>query len=242
MKKKLYVLGGSLILTLGGLVMVLNARPPREDVAKDEAPPKAATSKIVAVTVYPDSALVTREVEVPAGAGVLELVVTPLPQHTINSSLYSESSEGMRVLSTRFRTRPVREDTREEVRKLEDEIRSLQRKAQSLQAELKAQAENMALIAKVEGYTAASTTHATGQGKLDAKETIALATYLMEGRARRTEEMTKLQQEVQDNAEKMEFASRKLREMTAGTSKTERDAVIVVDKTNNGPGKVRLNY
>ncbi len=54
--------------------------------------------------------------------------------------------------------------------------------------------------------------------------------------------MTKLQQEVQDNAEKMEFASRKLREMTAGTSKTERDAVIVVDKTNNGPGKVRLNY
>jgi hypothetical protein len=30
--------------------------------------------------------------------------------------------------------------------------------------------------------------------------------------------------------------------MTAGTSKTERDAVIVVDKTNNGPGKVKLNY
>jgi hypothetical protein len=242
MKKKLYVLAGSLLLTLGGLVMVLNARPPREDVAKDDAPPKAATSKIVAVTVYPDSALVTREVEVPAGAGVLELVVTPLPQHTINSSLYSEGSDGIRVLSTRFRTRPVREDTREEVRKLEEEIRTLQRKAASLQADIKAQTENMALIAKLEGYTAASTTHATAQGKLDSKETIELAKYLMDGRATKTAEMTKLQQEVQDNAEKMEFASRKLREMTAGTSKTERDAVIVVDKTNNGPGKVRLNY
>jgi hypothetical protein len=242
MKKKLFVLAASLTLTLGGLAMVLSARPVRDEAAKDEAPPKAAASKIVAVTVYPDSALVTRDVDVPPGTGIVELVVTPLPQHTINSSLYSESADGIRVLSTRFRTRPVREDTREEVRKLEDEIKMLQRKAQSLQADLKAQGENMGLIAKLEGYTAASTTHATAQGKLDSKETIELAKYLMEGRAQRTAETTKLQQEVQDNAEKLEFAGRKLREMTAGTSKTERDAVIVVDKTNNGPGKVRLNY
>ena len=241
MLKKLAILTGSLTLILGGLIL-LPARPTRDEAAKEEAPPKAANSKIVAVTVYPNSALVTREVDVPNGAGVVELVVTPLPQHTINSSLYSESSDGIRVLTTRFRTRPVREDTREEVRKSEETLKTLQRKGQALQADLQAQTQNMALIAKLEGYTAASTTHATGQGKLDSKETIELAKYLMEGRAVRTAEMTKIQVDIQNNSEQLEFESRKLREMTAGTSKTERDAVIVVDKTNNAPGKVRLNY
>ena len=242
MKKKLAILAASVTLTLGGLVMVLSARPALKDVEKDEAPPKAANSKIVAVTVYPNSALVTRDVDVPAGAGVVELVVTPLPQHTINSSLYSESSDGIRVLSTRFRIRPVREDTREEVRKSEETIKTLQRKGQSLQADVEAQKQNMALLTKLEGYTAASTTNATREGKLDSKETIELAKYLMEGRATRTAEMTKLQVDIQNNSEQLEFETRKMREMTAGTSKTERDAVIVVDKTNNAAGKVRLNY
>jgi hypothetical protein len=242
MKKKLAILAGSLTLTLGGLVMVLSARPVRPEAAKEEAPPKAANSKIVAVTVYPNSALVTRDVDVPAGTGVVELVITPLPQHTINSSLYSESSDGIRVLSTRFRIRPVREDTREEVRKLEEEIKTLQRKAASMQADVKALEQNMLLLTKLEGYTAASTNSATEKGRLDSKETIELAKYLMEGRTQRVTEVVKLQQEIQNNAEQLEFSSRKLREMTAGTSKTERDAVIVVDKTNNGAGKVRLNY
>ena len=80
-------------------------------------PPKAATSLITHVTVYQNNALVTREVEVPQGMGTLELVVTPLPPQTVNSSLYSEGTDGIRVLTTRFRTRPIMEDTREEVRK-----------------------------------------------------------------------------------------------------------------------------
>src|SRR5262245_15170051 len=99
------------VLALIALALILSARA--RDNAPADAAPKTAASKIVQVTVYPNSALVSREVEVPAGAaGPLELVVSPLPEHTINSSLYSEGSEGIRVLTTRFRTRPVREDTR----------------------------------------------------------------------------------------------------------------------------------
>src|SRR5262245_38545697 len=94
---------------------------------------KTAASRINHVTVYPNSALVTREVEVPAGVGTFELVVNPLPPQTVDSSLYSEGSDGTRVLSTRFRQRPIREDTREEVRKLDDELRKLHLAAQKLQ-------------------------------------------------------------------------------------------------------------
>ena len=49
---------------------------------------KIAASRVAAVTVYPNSALVTREVDVPEGQGTVELVVTPLPPETVAGSLY----------------------------------------------------------------------------------------------------------------------------------------------------------
>src|SRR5437773_338304 len=87
---------------------------------------KIATSRVTAVTVYPNSALVTREVDVPEGRGVFEVAVSPLPPTTVNSSLYTEGTDGIRVLATRFRTRQLMEDTREEVRKAEAQLNELQ--------------------------------------------------------------------------------------------------------------------
>jgi hypothetical protein len=234
------VLGACAMLALGSMALVWSARD-QEPAAKEE-PIKIAASRITHVTVYPNSALVTREVDVPAGKGNQELVVSPLPQHTINSSLYSESADGIRVLTTRFRNRPVKEDTREEVRKVEDDIRKAQMKGQELQALVEANKQNSALLGKLETFTSASTQHATEKGKLDADATITLAKYLMEGRSDKVKESVRLQQEIQDNQEKLEFLNRKHRDMTAGSSKTERDAVIVVDKTNAAVGKIRLNY
>jgi Domain of unknown function (DUF4139)/N-terminal domain of unknown function (DUF4140) len=242
MRKQLIFLGVSAGLILAGLALVKAARDGAPAPAKDDAPPKTATSRITQVTVYPNSALVTREVEVPAGMGSMELVVNPLPQHTFNSSLYSEGSDGIRVLTTRFRTRPVKEDTREEVRKLEDEGKKLKLNQETLQGELTALGQNMALLGKLETFTAASTTNATEKGKMDSDATIALAKYLMDGRTEKAREVVKLQQQIQNNTEQIEFVIRKLRDLTAGSSKIERDAVIVVDKTNNAAGTVRLNY
>src|SRR5262249_39483509 len=72
--------------------------------------------------------------------------------------------------------------------------------------------------------------------------TIALAKYLMEGRAEKTRELVTLQKQLQDSREQLQFVQRQLNDLTAGTSRTERDAVIVVDRTNPGAGKVRLDY
>jgi hypothetical protein len=248
MKKRLVVLAGSLALCLAGLALVVHVRhidakaaPPGSGKEPADAP-RIATSRITHVTVYPDSALVTREVDVPAGAGLVELVISPLPQATVASSLYTESAEGIRVLTTRFRTRPVREDTREEVRKLEEEIKKLQAEQRKVQADVRALEGNTKLLDKLENFTTASTVHATEKGKLDSDSTIALAKYLMEGRTERGKQMVALQEQTLDLAEKMDFAQRKMRDLTAGTSKIERDAVVVVDKVQPGAGRVKLNY
>jgi uncharacterized protein (TIGR02231 family) len=203
---------------------------------------KIAPSKVVAVTVYPNSALVTREVEVPAGAGNVEVTVSPLPPTTINGSLYTESAEGIRVLTTRFRTRPILEDTREDVRKLQDELRTLQLAREKLEAEVKANQANAMTINKMESYLQVTTVQATEKGVLNSDSAIALAKHIRESRLDSARELVDLQQKIQINTEKAEFAQRKLKELSSGIVRTERDAVLVLDKTNAAAGKVRLNY
>src|SRR2546426_5595511 len=70
--------------------------------AGKQSAPQIARNRIDKVTVYPNSALVTRELEVPAGTGLVELTVTPMPDRIVPSTMYSEGSTGLRVLTTRF--------------------------------------------------------------------------------------------------------------------------------------------
>src|SRR3954451_4889775 len=191
---------------------------------------------------YQGNALVTREVDVPEGKGLVELVVTPLPPETIDSSLYTEVGDGLRVLSTRYRTRAVREDTREEVRAKEEQIKRLKQEAERMQKEVQVIEQNLQLLSKLETFTGATMERLAEKGLLNSEATMALAKYVMETRAERSVAQVELQQKLQANAEAIEFAGRELGELTAGASRTERDAVIVVDKGEAAAGKVRLNY
>jgi uncharacterized protein (TIGR02231 family) len=206
------------------------------------ADPKPATSRITNVTVYQNNALVTREVEVPEGKGTMELVVTPLPPQTVNSSLYSEGTEDIRILTTRFRTRPIQEDTREEVRKRESQLKELASALQKLQGDVRSIEENLQLLSKLENFTAATTQHATDKGALNSEAAISLTKYVMETRTAKSKELVAVRQQMQSNQEQSEFIKRQLQELAAGSSRTERDAVIIVDKKNAEPGKVRFNY
>src|SRR4051794_22525444 len=67
MKKRLTALALAVPLCLGGLALVLTARSDDTPPSPAGPPPKVAPSHVTHVTVYPNSALVTREVEVGAG-------------------------------------------------------------------------------------------------------------------------------------------------------------------------------
>lgn len=216
-------------------------RLPQPAFAGAEAVVKPARSRVSAVTVYQGNALVSREVEVPVGKGLTEVVVTPLPPQTVDSSLYAEGTDGVRVLSTRYRTRAVEEDTRKEVRAKEGQIRKLQREAERTQKEQKVVQQNLQFLDKLETFTGATMEKLTEKGLLNSKATLELARYVMTTRAEKSEAQVELQQKLQANTEAAAFATRELEELTAGSSRTERDAVIVIDRGGAG-GKVRLNY
>lgn len=232
----------SRLLALATLVCGLVAPAARPTDEPKPADVKPATSRVVAVTVYQNTALVTREVTAPEAAGVAEVVVSPLPPATMASSLYAEGTEGIRVLSARYRTRAIAEDTREEVRKLEGRLRELNKKVQSYQADLRAVEQNGQLLVKLEGFTAATMQHLTEKGQLDSEKTIALANFIRENRAKQVKEEVGIKQQIEAAQEDIAFTQRVLGEKAGGTARTERDAVIVVDKARAGGGTIRLNY
>lgn len=207
-----------------------------------QRPPTTAPSRVTGVTVYRGSALVTRQVEVPAGTGLIELVVTPLPPQTLDSSLYSEGINGIRVLSTRYRTRAVKDDIRAEVRAKEEQLKSLQLEAERIQKRITVIDQDLALLGKLENFTGATMQQLAEKGLLSADTTIALAKHVMETRSTKVAEQVQLQQQLRGNAESVQFAQRELAELAAGSGKTERDAVITIDKGNAPAGTLRLNY
>jgi Domain of unknown function (DUF4139)/N-terminal domain of unknown function (DUF4140) len=195
---------------------------------------KNAKSRIDKVTVYPNSALVTREVEVPAGTGLVELVVAPMPDQIVTSSLYSEGENGLRILTTRFTTRQVLEDTSEARRNLESVQEKYQVIAAKIESEINSCQKNIAMIAKLENVAE----HSVKSGD----EVIAISKYVMEQRTERAKEMVVHQEQKRLNLIQLNFIQRKMGELGRGSGKMERDAVIVVDRTSGQGGKIRLNY
>jgi Domain of unknown function (DUF4139)/N-terminal domain of unknown function (DUF4140) len=198
------------------------------------AAPKIARSKIERVTVYPNSALVTREVEVPDGTGLVELVVSPMPDQIVPSTMYSEGAEGIRILTTRFSTRQVLEDTSEERRKLEAEKEKVQVLATKLESEMGSCQKNMDFLNKLEGATDKSTR--------SGDEIIAVSKFVMEQRTERAKEMVSLKEQKRLNDIQLNFVQRKLGELGQGHGRQEREAVIVADREMGKGGKIRLNY
>lgn len=115
MTASLWLVAGLTCAQFGPSVESAPANPPQDAREQPESvpPPRRAASRISGVTVYQGQALVTREVNVPEGDGTIELIVTPLPAQAVDTSLFTEGADGLRVLSTRFRTRAVKEDTRQ---------------------------------------------------------------------------------------------------------------------------------
>ncbi|MBA4063264.1 MAG: hypothetical protein C0501_06045 [Isosphaera sp.] len=243
MRTRLVHLGalGLLAALLAAATHHAPARQAAQPPAKEPAV-KVAPSKIVAVTVYPGSALVTREVEAAGPAGRVEVVVSPLPVTAVPSSLYAEGSDGVRVLTTRYRTRPIVEDTRADVRKLQDELKQLQLAREKVEADLSAVQDNQKMLGKMEGYLGVTTVTSAEKGAVNAENAIALAKHIRDSRLESAKELVNLRQQVQANQEKAAEVQKRLGELTAGVSRHENDAVIVVDKVNAAAGTVRLSY
>ena len=169
-------------------------------------------------------------------------VVAPLPPRDVENSLYAESADGLRVLSTRYRSRAVKDDTRQEVRAKEEQIKKLEADAQKIQSEIAVCEQDRQYLQKLEGFTAASLAELSKKGRLDSAAVLSLSKFIMDSRGGRSNAETELRQRQRANGEAVAFAKKQLAELSSGPGKIERDALIVVQKSHAAAGKVRLAY
>lgn len=81
---------------------------------------------ITDVIVYHGRALVTRTIQLEKPSGDVELLVENLPERILPESLYAQATDGIQVLSVRYRVKEIEKDMRDEVKAIQEKIEALQ--------------------------------------------------------------------------------------------------------------------
>lgn len=197
--------------------------------------------KLDAVTVYRGQALVTRSVEMPAGAGVAGLLVQDLPERILGASLFAEGSDGVDVRSVRYRERAQPTDVREEVRALDEKIQALNDKIAANQKQSQVLNEQRAYLDKLANFAAPTATTEMTKGVLNADQLKTLTEYQFSARQNIADNELKLQQEARSLAEQSNFLARQKAEIHGRSSKTQREAIIFINRERAG-GTLRVRY
>jgi hypothetical protein len=198
--------------------------------------------RVDAVTVYRGQALVTRVVDLPAGAGLGEIVVSELPERIVPGSIFAEAgagAEGVEVRSVRYRERPVGADVREEVRKLDDEIQSLSDKQAAVSKQLQLLQEERTYLDKLSNFAAPTATVEMTKGVLNAEQLKSLTTFQFDQRKAIADQELKLAKDQRDLNEQLSVVQRKRSDVTGRSSKTLREAVVFVSRKAGGSVRVR---
>lgn len=216
-----------LLLTLSGLV---------------NGAPKAVAGKVTGVTLYRGEALVTRAVAFPADKGSQEVVVSDLPQHIVEGSLFTEAGEGVEVRAVRLRQRAVGEEPREEVRKLDLQMQELADKLQLNQKNQELTAKKAAYLDGLEGFVAPTAKVELSNGVLDAEALEKITVFSFAERQKIAAEQIALLKEQRTLAEQTSLLQKKKSELTSGTQRIVNEAVLFIETQAAGDVSVRLNY
>jgi hypothetical protein len=202
---------------------------------------KELAGKIESVTVYRGQALVTRVLEVDSAQGPMELTVTDLPAQVLPESLYASGSRDVAIRAVRFRTRAVSNEPREDIRKIQEQIEQAQAELAVLKGQEDLISQKKQYLDKLENFSTGKSGENLDKGTLDVEALIKLSDYLFKQRAALVEQRTQLSQEMSKVQEKLELLGRQLRQLTSGTTKTVREAMIFLDKPR-GNATIRLSY
>jgi uncharacterized protein (TIGR02231 family) len=198
--------------------------------------------RVAAVTLYRGQAQVTRAIPIDGEAGSVEVVVGNLPEQVVPGSLFAEAGDAVEIRAVRFRTRAVGEQPREEVRQLDRDILDVQRQIELTAKRQALLAKRTEYLGKLEGFVAPTAQSDLTNGVLDAEALERLTTFAFAQHDKIAQEEVELAKQAHDLNEQLQLLERKRAEITAGASRTEREAVLFLQKQAAGPAEVRLNY
>lgn len=202
----------------------------------------AMTGDISKVTVYRGQALVTRTVNVSLPAGSSELLLTDLPEKIVPESLYARTSGDVKVLSVRYREKAVKQDTREEVKRLEAQIEDVKLR----QFHAKRDREHAVYLwEKFRDLWKLSVDSANidlNRSVMQSQQIEQFAQYLESKSVEWHRTVVGLQDTEANLVKELELLERKRSELDAGRSHTEREAVLFITSQSEKKTVIELSY
>lgn len=226
------------VLPLGFLLLLL----PSPGALAASSAPLTLEGQVTAVTVYQGQALITRTVKLEGVEGLIEVVVTNLPESVLPASLYAEPGSGVTIRSVRYRVRPVEADVREEVRQLDAEIEATQDAMNEVAVQQKLLRDHIAYLQQLEQFTAVAANQELKSGVLDAGTLKDLTAFTFDQRggiAKQELELAKRQRELQ---KQMDLLQRKRNTLSSGSARTVREAVVFANITDPEAPRLQLRY
>lgn len=198
--------------------------------------------KITEVTVYRGQAMVTREVTETVPEGPVDMVVGRLPEQLISESLYAQSSNGVKILSVRYRERAVQEDTREEVKVLDEQIKAIQLKIRENRALYEHLSSQWTMYDNLKSYTLEAKNLDLNRGTLTYEPIKNLMDMIEAKGLIYLEKKLSLETDHDELSEELSLIQRKRNSISTHASRTEREAVIYAVCTQPGRVTIELNY
>jgi uncharacterized protein (TIGR02231 family) len=186
--------------------------------------------------------MVTRVLSAPDAAGLGELLVGGLPQEIQPDSLFAEGGEGVQIRAVRFRTRAVGEAPHAEVRRLDEQMQEVSDKITHNKKMQEFAAQRLAYLDRLENFTAVSATTELSKGVLNPDALQKLTLFSFEERKKAHEEALTLATEARELNEQLSLLQRKRAEISRGSTRTVREALVFIDKANRGQAQLRLSY
>ncbi len=205
-------------------------------------PSISATGAVSRVTVYRGQALVTRTIEAELTEDTTELVVGGLPPNIIGESIYAQTSDGIQVLSVRYRQQAVREDTRAEVRQLDarmDVLRHDLKYATEQHAHVQTQ---WKMFESLKDFTVSAERSDLNRGLLTYEPVGSLTELIEQKGLVYLERRLELEDKIAGLKKDLDVLERQRQGLVAGQSRTEREALVFLSGGRGQTISLELNY
>ncbi|QEG32856.1 mucoidy inhibitor MuiA family protein [Bythopirellula goksoeyrii] len=206
------------------------------------AEPVSTEGHVSAVTVYQGQALVTRKIDIEETEGLLELVVTNLPESVLAGSLFAEPGDGIQIRSVRYRTRPIEADVRQEVRELDEQIQAVDDKLAAVAQERGLLAQRSQYLTQLAQFAAVTSQQELKNGVLNADTLKELTQFQFSERDEIAKRELELAQEERSLNKDKTLLVRKRETIAAGSARNVREAVVFIDVPKRTASQLQLSY
>jgi uncharacterized protein (TIGR02231 family) len=200
------------------------------------------TGTISNVTVYRGQALVTRTINIELPDGSSELIIKDLPAMIIPESIYAQTSDNVKVLSVRYRQKAVREDTREEVRKLDALLEDVKHQLKYAKDEHSHNSTQWKMFESLRNFTVTAEKSDLDRGLLTYEPIQSLTELIEEKGIEYLERSFKLEDKIAELEKELGLLERKRAVLVAGRSRTEREAVLFLSGAGGKKVSLELSY